>query len=125
MYIIKDVVCWPQFTTSFSKSFFFMFPSSYFSDKVIKSSYTQRALMHSHFLKVWVKVQGEISNLSYKIHCFRRRQWYPTPVLLPGESQGWGSEAGGLPSVGSHRVGHDWSDLAAAAAYTVFNELYL
>ena len=23
---------------------------------------------------------------------------------------------GGLPSVGSHRVGHDWSDLAAAAA---------
>ena len=25
-------------------------------------------------------------------------------------------EPGGLPSVGSHRVGHDWSDLAAAAA---------
>ena len=25
-------------------------------------------------------------------------------------------ESGGLPSVGSHRVGHDWSDLAAAAA---------
>ena len=24
---------------------------------------------------------------------------------------------GGLPSVGSHRVGHDWSDLAAAAAH--------
>ena len=25
-------------------------------------------------------------------------------------------EPGGLPSVGSHRVGHDWIDLAAAAA---------
>ena len=25
-------------------------------------------------------------------------------------------EPGGLPSVGLHRVGHDWSDLAAAAA---------
>ena len=25
-------------------------------------------------------------------------------------------EPGGLPSVGSHRVGHDWSNLAAAAA---------
>ena len=25
-------------------------------------------------------------------------------------------EPGGLPSMGSHRVGHDWSDLAAAAA---------
>ena len=25
-------------------------------------------------------------------------------------------ELGGLPSMGSHRVGHDWSSLAAAAA---------
>ena len=29
-------------------------------------------------------------------------------------------EPGGLPSMGSHRVGHDWSDLAAAAA-VVYN----
>ena len=27
-------------------------------------------------------------------------------------------EPGGLPFMGSHRVGHDWSDLAAAAAAT-------
>ena len=40
-----------------------------------------------------------------------RRQWQPTPVFLPGESQGW--EPGGLPYMGSHRVGHDWCDLAA------------
>ena len=26
------------------------------------------------------------------------------------------AEPGGLPSLGLHRVGHDWSDLAAAAA---------
>ena len=31
-------------------------------------------------------------------------------------------EPGGLPSMGSHRVGHDWSDLAAAAA-TWLNDL--
>ena len=84
----------------------------------------------------------------------RRRQWHPTPVLLPGKSHGWRSlvgcvvhgvtksrtrlssftftfhfhalekematrssvrawripgmgEPGGLPSMGSHRVGHD------------------
>ena len=43
-----------------------------------------------------------------------RGKWQPTPVLLPGESQG--REPGGLSSMGSHRVGHDWSDLAAAAA---------
>ena len=41
-----------------------------------------------------------------------RRKWQPAPVFLPGESQGQGSL--GLPSVASHRVGHDWSDLAAA-----------
>ena len=32
-------------------------------------------------------------------------------------------EPGGLPSMGSHRVGHEWSDLAAAAVkkkYAVF-----
>ena len=43
-----------------------------------------------------------------------RRQWQPTPVFLPGESQG--QEPGGLPSMGSHRVGHNLNDLAAAAA---------
>ena len=41
-----------------------------------------------------------------------RRKWQPTPVFLPGESQG--REPGGLPSMGSHRVGHDWRVLAAA-----------
>ena len=91
-----------------------------------------------------------------------RRQWHPTPVLLPGKSHGWRSlvgcspwgrqesgtterlhfdfslscigegngnplqysclenprngEPSGLLSMGSHKVGHDWSDLAAAAA---------
>ena len=88
-----------------------------------------------------------------------RRQWHPTPVLLPGKSRGWRSLVGcspwgreesdtterlhfhfyalekemaahssvlawripgtgvprGLPSMGLHRVGHNWSDLAAAA----------
>ena len=29
-------------------------------------------------------------------------------------------EPGGLPSMGSHRVGHDWSDLAAAAAAAAY-----
>ena len=89
-----------------------------------------------------------------------RRQWQPTPVLLPGKSHGrsslvgcspWGhaksrtqlsdftftfhfhtlekemaphssvlipgtAEPGGLLSMGSHRVRHDWSNLVAPAA---------
>ena len=32
-------------------------------------------------------------------------------------------EPGGLPSMGSHRVGHDWRDLAAAAATSSDNHL--
>ena len=54
------------------------------------------------------------SSLSLVTFMHWRRKWQPTPVFLPGESQGRGSR--GLPSLGSHRVGHDWSDLAAAAA---------
>ena len=46
-----------------------------------------------------------------------RRKWQPTPVFLPGESQGRRSLVGCL-SMGSHRVGRDWSDLAAVAADT-------
>ena len=44
-----------------------------------------------------------------------RRKWQPTPVFLPGESQG--REPGRLLSMGSHRVGHNWRDLAAAAEH--------
>ena len=36
----------------------------------------------------------------------------PLAWRIPGTG-----EPGGLLSMGSHRVGHDWSDLAAAAAF--------
>ena len=38
----------------------------------------------------------------------RRRQWHPTPVLLPGKSHG--EKPGRLQSMGSLRVGHDLCD---------------
>ena len=46
--------------------------------------------------------------------CLGRRMATHSSVLawtIPGTG-----EPGGLPSMGSHRVGHDWSDLPAAAA---------
>ena len=100
----------------------------------------------------------------YFIYCsvyVRRRQWQPTPELLPGESHGRRSlvgcspwrceesditftfhfhvlkkymathsstlawkipgteEPGGLPSMELHRIGHNWSDLAAAAYMSI------
>ena len=43
-----------------------------------------------------------------------RRKWQPTSVFLPGESQGQGSLV--CFCLWGRRVGHDWSELAAAAA---------
>ena len=34
--------------------------------------------------------------------------WQPTPVFLPGESP-WTEEPGGIQSMGSQRVGHNWA----------------
>ena len=42
--------------------------------------------------------------LTFHFHALEKK-WQPTPVFLPGESQG--REPGGLPPMGSHRVGHD------------------
>ena len=115
-----------------------------------------RKVSSKHWSSKYLKFQIKQPNLSHQ-----RRQWHPTPVLLPGESHGqrslvgcspWGrwswtrlsnftftfyfhalekemashssvlawripgmGKLGGLPSMGSHRVGHNWSDLAAAA----------
>ena len=46
-------------------------------------------------------------------HASWRRRWHSSPLAwrIPGTG-----EPGGLLSMGSHRVGHDWSDLAAAVA---------
>ena len=55
-----------------------------------------------------------VTSLSLFTFMHWRRKWQPTPVFLPGESQGRVSLVGCRQ--GSHRVGHDWSDLAAAAA---------
>ena len=69
----------------------------------------------------WRVGHNWVTSLSLFTFMHWRRKWQPTPVFLPGESQGRG-EPGGLPSMGSHRVGHDWSDLAAAAAAMWFHQ---
>ena len=47
----------------------------------------------------------------YKRHRFNPWAWLPTPVFLPGESP-WTEEPGGIQSMGSHNVRHDYNDLA-------------
>ena len=46
----------------------------------------------------------------------------PTPIYLPGETP-WTEEPGGLQSMASQRVGHDWGDLARTAQYSMWENL--
>ena len=54
-----------------------------------------------------------VTSLSLYTFMHWRRQWHPTPVFLPGESQERRTLVG--CRLWGRRVGHDWSDLAAAA----------
>ena len=62
------------------------------------------------------KSQTRLSDFTFTFHfqALEKEMATHSSVLawrIPGME-----EPGGLPSMGSHRVGHDWSDLAAAAA---------
>ena len=70
----------------------------------------------------WVAVHGVAKSrtwlsdftFNFHFHALEKAMAIHSSVLawrIPGTG-----EPGGLPSMGSHRVGHDWSDLAAAAA---------
>ena len=59
------------------------------------------------------KSQTWLSNFTFHFHALEKEMATHSSVLawrIPGMG-----EPGGLPSMGSHRVGPDWSDLAAAA----------
>ena len=63
-----------------------------------------------------VKSQTRLSDFTFTFHfpALEKEMATHSSVLawrIPGTR-----EPSGLPSMGSHRVGHDWSDLAAAAA---------
>ena len=51
-----------------------------------------------------------------------RRKWQPTPVFLPGESQGWSLVGCRL---WGRTVRHNWRDLAAAAYFSLTCIIYL
>ena len=70
----------------------------------------------------WAAVHGVIKSrtrlsdftFTFHFHALEKEMATHSSVLawrVPGMG-----EPGGLPSMGSHRVGHDWSDLAAVAA---------
>ena len=59
------------------------------------------------------------TSLSFFIFMHWRRKWQPTPVFLPGESQGRGAWWAAIYGVAQSRT--DWSDLAAAAAAAIIS----
>ena len=62
------------------------------------------------------KSQTWLSNFTFTFHFHALEKEMTThSSVLAWRIPGMG-EPGGLPSLGSHRVGHNWSDLAAAAA---------
>ena len=69
------------------------------------------------------KSRTRLSDLSFTFHFPALEKEMAThSSVLAWRIPGMG-EPGGLPSLGSHRVGHDWSDLAAAAAAELLKNL--
>ena len=74
----------------------------------------------------WAAVRGvtksrtRLSDFIFTFHFHAlEKEMQPTRVLdwrIPGMG-----EPGGLPSMGSHRVRHDWSDLAAGDDWMLFS----
>ena len=82
----------------------------------------------SHGWRAWWAVVHEVAKsqtrlsdfiFTFHFHALEKEMATHSSVLawrIPGTG-----EPGGLPSMGSHRVRYDWSDLAAAAAlYCIF-----
>ena len=89
---------------TFIKKFFSF--SSLSAIRVVSPAYLRLLL----FLPaIWIPVCGSSSpafHMMYSI--YRRRQWQPTPVFLPGEPHGQRSLEGYSPR-GPQRTGHDWA----------------
>ena len=70
----------------------------------------------------WAAVHGvpkswaQLSDFTFTFHFHALEKEMATHSSTLAWRIPWMEEPGGLPSLGSHRVGHDWSDLAAAAA---------
>jgi len=57
-----------------------------------------------------------LSDFTFTFHFHALKKEMATHSSVPAWRIPGTEEPGGLPSMGSHRVRHDWSDLAAAAA---------
>ena len=78
----------------------------------------------------WAAVHGvaksrkRLNDFTFTFHFYAlEKEMAPHSSVLAWRIPGTG-ELGGLPSMGSHRVGHNWSDLVAAVAAWTGLEIY-
>ena len=74
----------------------------------------KRGAIPAQMSEIWIKPPSEDFTVTFHFHALEKEMATHSSVLawrIPGMG-----EPGRLPSVGSHRVGQDWSDLAVAAA---------
>ena len=80
------------------------------NEVLLDHSYAYLSMGHLMITDGWTRL-GDFT-FTFHFHALEREMATHSSVLawrIPGTG-----EPGGLPSLGSHRVGHDWSDLAAA-----------
>ena len=70
------------------------------------------------------KSQTQLSDFTFTFHFHALEKEVATHYSVLAWRIPEMEEPGGLPSMGSHRVGHDWSDLAAAAACITVSSLH-
>ena len=75
----------------------------------------------------WAAVHGvaksrtPLSDLTFTFHFHALEKEMATHSSTLAWRIPWTEEPGGLPSMGLHRVRHDWSDLAAAATISYYH----
>ena len=65
------------------------------------------------------KSRAQLSDFTFTFHFHSLEKEMATHSSIPAWRIPGTGEPGGLPFMGSHRVGHDWSDLAAAAVLRI------
>ena len=101
---------------SFVLLFCFLFFHSFF---YLLLSYLNIFLVFHFNLSYVLTSLNFFSVFTRLILCILEKEMTTHSSVLAWRILGTG-EPGGLPSVGSHRVRHDWSDLATAAAYYAY-----
>ena len=113
--------------------FYFLYTAETHWDILSRKSHPNIYILKVHIFplhtdcgwKFWCHLQGQESMISRicLTSCYEEKAMATHSSVLSWRIPGT-EEPGGLPSIGSHRVGHDWSDLAASAANNKPGHIY-